>query len=300
MNAYDPDRLRAELNAAPAPDFADDLADRAADTAVARGRRRAAGLGVAGVAALAVVGVLAVPPLLDRGPTSGVPAQTPSASATVSPTPSATPSETPSAAPSASPSPTPSGTPWAQPTPSGSPTPDGTTAPPATGDRLVTASGIGELRVGMTLAEGIAAGIATDQAQVCSQYDFSEAGNARFPAIWAYWGESGLHGFAVNGDPYSPDAAAIGEYATDRGIRIGDTLADVEAAYGADAETVTNTEQDWDAVHPEAGLPGALTDMRAVRSGDNALVFIAEDGAIRYIVVTTVNADGKLAGIPSC
>lgn len=44
----------------------------------------------------------------------------------------------------------------------------------------------------------------------------------------------------------------------------------------------------------------AADDMRMVASGDRALVFLAEDGAIRYILVTPLGSDGKLEHLQGC
>lgn len=87
---------------------------------------------------------------------------------------------------------------------------------------------------------------------------------------------------------------------TEKGIRVGDTLADVDAAYGDASETIDNSERFWRHGPTEVGLPGMLTDMRMVASGDRALVFLAEDGAIRYILVTPLGSDGKLEHLQGC
>lgn len=286
MNSYDPDRLRAELGAAPAPTFDDDLADRAVGMALGRRRRRVAGLSAAAVVVIAAASAVLVPPLLDRGPITAVPEPSASVSPSSDPTPSA------GSEPSASSEHSASAVPPASAPPTG--------GERVSSERLVTASGIGHLQVGMTMAAGKAAGLATDQAVVCSEYDLTEEGAARYPGIWTYWTSEGLVALAVNGFPGGPEEAAAQEYATEKEIRVGDTMAEVDAAYGASAVSITGSSEFWRGGPTETGLPGGASDLRMVLDGDRALVFVGDEGVVRYIVVTTRDADGKLENVASC
>lgn len=301
MSPYDPERLRHELRAAPAPELPDDLADAAVHESGRRRRTRIAG-GAAGVAVVAAAAVFTSSWWLPGGTgpaTVATPSPTASATATgtappsVPPTPSVAPS--PSGTPSARPTSTPSGT------PSGSPGGDAPTGSvPA--DRMIDLTGVGDLRVGMSLAEGMAAGLAIDDAEVCSPYEASEEGARRYPATWQYWTEDGLQAFAVVGDPDRPDAEAASEYVATGGVRIGDAYADVLLAFEPDVSAIGLGREDWGEL-AEGSLPHQGMEGRALMVGerDRAIVFIfGPSDRVDYILVTTLDVEAHLRPLPSC
>lgn len=190
----------------------------------------------------------------------------------------------PSASPSATPSPTASGT------------------APVAADRLITPQGVGVLRVGMTMEEGIQLGVSTDQGEYCGPWDMSEEGFRRYPGVWAYWSGQ-LNSLAITPKPGQDESVIPGlEYATAEGIRVQDTFADVRAAYGERAVEWTSDAEHWAGIDdvslpnvpPREGEPLVpQLDGLLVRDGDRALVFLGNDGVIEYIVATSIDDEGK-------
>lgn len=172
--------------------------------------------------------------------------------------------------------------------------------PSAAAGRLVTPQGLGELRVGMTTAEGKRLGLAT----ACGPWQLSEEGSRRYPNVWTYWTDAGLQGLAVVSKTDPGQAPRAGEYATAAGLRVAASWAQVKAAY---PEAV-----DWpsDATHwagiDEASLPfvpakgAAPLEGLLVRDGAAALVFLGTGGVLENLAVTTVDGQGLARVIQGC
>ncbi|WP_300077954.1 hypothetical protein [Propioniciclava sp.] len=280
MTPYDPDRLVDDLHSIPVPELTGGLAEAAVAEA---GRRRARRISVAAGAAVIVVAAAVATPLWwpDRTPLGTVTASPSPVPTVTTPSPTAS---TPPASPTAEPSPTASGTP--------------TRTPAAVPDKVVTQVGVGELQVGMTLTDGMAAGLATDQGELCGPYDVTEANSARYPSVWQSWTKDGLRSLAID-DDHMPPADHL-DYATEQGIRIGSTLAELEAAY-PDAQPVGLGEDAWGPL-AEGSLPGAgmTGEAYALENEGRALVFFVQDDAVTALLVTTRDGDGLLVPMMSC
>lgn len=297
MNAHDPQHLRAAMDAVDPVDADVAFAVRAATEGSRRTRRNRAMGVVGGLSALVVVAAATASlwlPSRNAPATMGTPSPTPSVTETR--TPSASPTPTPSTVPSASPSST------ASPTASG--------APGVAVDRLITPHGIGEIRVGMTIEEGIALGIATDQGEICGPWQTTEEGARRYPEVWAYWTDQ-LHSLAVSLKEDDPDPArreVSRTYATAEGIRVGASVADVRAAYGQRAVDWPSDAKHWVGIQdvslpfipPRDGTGPRAHDGLLVRDGDHALVFLAQDGVVTNIIVSTVDAQGRTFVLQPC
>nr|NLI51068.1 hypothetical protein [Propionibacterium sp.] len=304
------DRLAASLAAVAGPPADDALIDRVVEAAERRRARRRVLATAAGAGALALVlagGVW----FAGRGPLTAVPGPVtppPAATAPSTTTPAASPSEAtstttpqptqPTQAPGVpvEPTPTASNVPTSSPvrTPS-----TGTTRPTdvgSPGSVTVTTAGIGELRIGMTVAEGVALGIATDEDQGCVPWTLSELGMQRYPEVWTYWNSTGLKGLATK-DP---------RYVSYSGVRPGDTMARVRAVYGDRLTEVPLDADHWMTID-ESALPSpdaphwGLTAL-AVDEGGPALVFIpngADPERVEYLLVTR-SEGGRYRPIYGC
>ncbi len=293
----DEQRLRAAMEAVDPVDADESFARQAAHEGSRRNRRNRTLAMVGGLSAVAVVAALSTPLwLLDRGPAT---------IATPSPEPTVTSSPTPTVEPTPPPTPSPSAV--ATQTPSPSAVPAGVTS-----ERLITSQGVGVLRVGMTIEEGITLGIATDQGEMCGPWEMTEAGYERYPGVWAYWTGSGLGSLAVTSRPEMDATDVPGlEYATAEGIRVRDTLDAVREAYGDRAIPWKSDREHWASIDdlslpsakirgggyqaPDWELEGIL-----VRDGDQALVFLGRDGVVDYIMATSINGEGKTQVVHGC
>lgn len=193
-------------------------------------------------------------------------------------------------------------TPIATPTPTGTATPS--PSPTVAKQRLVTAQGVGDLQVGMTMADGKRLGIATDTADVCGPWEMTEEGSRRYPNVWAYWNAAGLQGLAVVSKTDPGQTSHAGEYATAEGIRVGATWAQVKAAYPAAVDWPSDA-QHWAGID-DVSLPfvpaKSVTplDGLLVRDGNRALVFLGTNAVVEDLMVTTPDSQGLTRVIHGC
>ncbi|WP_432559074.1 hypothetical protein [Granulicoccus sp. GXG6511] len=170
---------------------------------------------------------------------------------TNSTTPAATPEPVPTAAPTSS-----AGEPPTTPTPTADAeaeaTPTDEQESTSLDDAVIESDGVGPIRIGMSLSEARAHGWAA-RSEVCDKWDAS-------PALI----ERGLSFTFVDDELYEIWVHKP-EFATAEGIKVGDTLTQVKAAYGTRLQTESR----------EGG--GGNLPAWFVVEGDHELLFVEED-----------------------
>lgn len=268
MSTARDDDLHRRMAAVPASDLPDDLAARVIDAERTRGVRRRVAWGLGAVAA-AVASGLVVTVLLPRDAHDAVPAPlgTPVATATAGPTPSVVPTSASTPTPARTPSATPS-------------RPAGVDA-----DHLITTRGIGPLRVGMTVAQGQALGVLVAQPGDfgCDVETHQKAWHTRHPDLWDEWWASGLSML------YTRSPA----YATAEGIKVGSTLADLQAAYSDRLVLAPNDDTTF--AGGSGGFPrsGHGARIPVLVDGDTFVSFPLRNGTVQSIQVGSRLPDGR-------
>lgn len=149
----------------------------------------------------------------------------------------------------------------------------------------ITGAGLGPARVGMTLADGVAARlIVAPQTLDCVELR-TDAFLRAFPGVATEWTDAGLRSVVVGSK----------DYATQAGVRAGDTRAQLERAYGDRLRLVPR-----DLAHFEnlGGRGGPLTErfgsaIPAVDDGAGVLLFPLFEGRVDHIEVVPASA-GRL------
>lgn len=165
-----------------------------------------------------------------------------------------------------------------------SPTPTASASFDLRSSRTITAAGIGNLTVGLPLADGIARRMVVANPDLtCGDVD-TDALLRAFPDVHTDWTPSGLRALNVTNT----------EYATEAGVRVGDTLATLKRAYGADLKLVPRDLDHFASL----GGPGDPLGSRfgdtlpVVRTGDGFLLFPIYAGTVAQIEIGRLDASG--------
>ncbi len=155
----------------------------------------------------------------------------------------------------------------------------------------ITAAGVGPARVGMTVAEGTAARILAAPPRVCVD-PRTDAFLRAFPGVAVEWTDGGLRTVVVGSTAY----------ATETGVRAGDTRARLERAYGDRLRLVPR-----DLAHFEnlGGRGGPLNErfgpvIPAVEERGGVLLFPLFEGRVDHIQVVPPSTDRLLTYAGEC
>ena len=212
-------------------------------------------------------------------PTRAVPirviTETPTATATATPSPMLT---SPSLRPSRTPTPTPTPTSSAAPTPTATPTPTPTNGLNDATNRLgwsFLIDGLGPVKLGLDWADAVELGVLQQVPTACSSQSPTDLlGDARV--------------YASGGRVSAIDIRSAA-FPSGRGIRVGDNLADLKAAYGSTLKPTEMTDG------------GSRITQWAITSPNQYIAYLVDDSEIvNRIAIGYRGADDSITLPPPC
>nr|NLI49433.1 hypothetical protein [Propionibacterium sp.] len=164
--------------------------------------------------------------------------------------------------------------------------------PTLTSASLVTATGVGPVRVGMTLAEGVAARIVAPGApEPCADLR-TDAFLRAFPGVATEWTPDGLRTVLIGSK----------DYATAAGVRVGDSLADLRRAYGDRLRLVPRDLEHFENLGGRGGPLSARfgAAIPTVAGADGVLLFPLFEGRVDHLEVVPAGEDRLLTYAGEC